>query len=119
MYGAWESEQGHFDASLALLGHISKRDGAHVEGRPRKCGMASGPATGDAWAVQMPGANDRQWDQLLVHAGAREAVLVHVEHEAVVNPAARRPSPRSSDTSAMPYARFTDMWVRPISPRQS
>jgi hypothetical protein len=61
----------------------------------------------------------RRRDQLLVLAGAREAVLVHVEHEAVANPAMRRPSPRSSDASAVPYARFTDMWVRPVSLRQS
>jgi hypothetical protein len=41
MYGAQESEQGHFDASLALLGHISKRDDARVEGQPRQRGTAS------------------------------------------------------------------------------
>jgi hypothetical protein len=63
----------------------------------------------------------RWWrrDQLLVHTGAREAVLVHAEHEAVVNPAAHHPSLRSSDASAVPYACFTDMWVRPVILRQS
>jgi hypothetical protein len=83
---------GHIsERDLALLGHISERDGVRVEGRPRQHDEASGPATGGAWPVGMPAANDRRRDQLLVHAGAREGILVHAEHEAAASPAARRP----------------------------
>jgi hypothetical protein len=79
-----------------------------------------GPASGALPAPRsMPQRCRRRRDQLLVHAGARETVLVHTEHEAVTNPAVCRPSPGSSDASTVPYARFTDMWVRPVSLRQS